>query len=62
MSSDLLQSLEILSQFVLKLIGQYLGVLAIPMVLLSVEEPIGDLVLPWVLHYGHHTLNLYRVE
>ena len=58
MSTDFLESLEILPQFVLELIGQDLRVLAIAMVLLPVEEPVGNLVLPWVLHDCHHPLNL----
>ena len=36
----------------------YLRVLSILDVLLSVEEPVGDLVLAWVANNGHHTLNL----
>jgi len=36
----------------------YLRVLSILDVLLSVEEPVGNLVLAWVANDGHHTLNL----
>ena len=61
MGPDLLESLQILPQFVLQLVGQDLGVLPVTMVLLSVEEPVRDLVLARVLHDGHYSLDLWHV-
>ena len=54
---DLLQTLEILTELVVKTVGQQLGESSIPLVLLSVEEPVGDLVLARVLHDGHDLLD-----
>ena len=50
MGTNLLESLHILTKLVLKTVGRDLRVLAVLVVLLSVEEPIGDLVLTWVRH------------
>ena len=60
MCPDLLESLQVLPQLVLQLIGQDLRVLAVANVLLPVEEPVGDLVLPGVLHDRDHAINLGR--
>ena len=54
----LLESLQILSQLVIQLVGQQLGVLPVTDILLSVQKPVGDLVLPRVLHYNYDPLNL----
>ena len=44
----------------LQLVSQDLRVLAVANVLLPVEEPVGDLVLPGVLHDRDHAINLGR--
>ena len=51
---DLLQTLEILTELVVKTVGQQLGESSVPLVLLSVEEPVGDLVLARVLNTHKH--------
>lgn len=56
--TDLLQSLQILTQFGINVRGGQLRVLAINDVLLSVEEPIRDLVLTRVRDDGDDLLNL----
>ena len=58
MSPNLLEAFQIFPKFVLKLIGQNLGILAVTMILLSVQEPIRNFVLSWVLHYGDNPFNL----
>ena len=58
--SDLFQSLEILSQLVIQLIRQDLAVLAIDDILLSVKEPIRNLVLCRVLQDRYDPLQLVR--
>jgi len=57
-SADLLQSLEILTQFVFQHVGRNLGEFAVFDVFLSVQEPIGDLVLTGVGHDGDQFLDL----
>jgi hypothetical protein len=59
MSTDLLQALKILTHLVVKTVGQNLRVLAINNVLLSVKEPVGDLVLAGVLKDGDDTLQFF---
>jgi len=58
MGTDLLETLQILTHLVVKTVSQKLGVLAIGEVLLSVKEPLGNLVLGGVLHDGDETLEL----
>ncbi len=48
MGSDLLQSLQIFTEFVVQAVGQDLAVFAVTLILLSVQEPVWDLVLAWV--------------
>lgn len=57
--TDLLQSLQILTQLVIKCIGQDLCVTTILDILLSIEEPVWDLVLTRIGHYCHNALNLW---
>lgn len=56
--TNLLQSFQILTQFGVDVGGGQLRVLAIDDVLLSVQEPIGDLVLARVRDDGDDLLNL----
>lgn len=57
--TDLLQSLEIVTELGVDTVGQDLRILAINNVALSVEEPGWDLVLCWVLDDGDDTLKLF---
>lgn len=57
--SDLLQSLQVISQLGLQVVGQDVVVLTVNLVLLSVQEPRWDLVLGWVLHDGDNSLQLF---
>jgi len=61
-SSDLLQSLEIVTELAVHSVCENLEVLAVDNVALSVEEPGWDLVLCWVLDDGDDTLKLFRGE
>merc|ERR1711974_74639 len=56
--SDLLQALDVLAQGHVEVVGKQLRVLAGLDVLLSVQEPVGDLELARVLDDGHGTLDL----
>ena len=58
MGTDLLETLEVLTQLAVEGVCNDLRVLAVLDVLLSVEEPVGDLVLARVLHDGHDALQL----
>lgn len=49
-SSDLLQSLQVVSQLGLQVVSQVVVVLTVVDVLLTVQEPGWDFVLGWVLH------------
>lgn len=60
--TDLLQSLEILTELGVDTVGNDLAVLAIDDILLSVKEPGGDLVLGGVLEDGDDTLKLFGGE
>lgn len=60
--SDLLQSLEIISHLGVGAVGEDLVGLSVDDVSLSVQEPIWDLVLLWVLHNGDDSLELLDGE
>ncbi|GMS96315.1 hypothetical protein PENTCL1PPCAC_18490, partial [Pristionchus entomophagus] len=60
--ADLLQTLEILTPLVVDLGGTHLRGLSVLVVSLSVEEPVGDLVLGGVLHDGGDLLDLLLGE
>ena len=62
MSPDLLQSLQIFTEFVVQAVGEDLAVFAITLILLSVQEPIWDLVLTWVADDGDNLLHLRRTN
>ena len=61
-STDLLQTLQVITEFRVDTVGQDLRVLAIDDVLLPVQEPCGDLELCGVLDDGNDTLELIRVQ
>ena len=50
MCPNLLHPLQVITEFVIQLVGQQLRVLAVPNIFLSVEEPVRDLVLTRILH------------
>ena len=60
MGTDLLEPLEILTHLVVEAVSEDLAEFAVLDVLLSVEEPVGDLVLARVVHDRHDTFNLVR--
>jgi len=62
MGADLLQALQVLTELVVQDVGQHLGGLAVLVVTLSVQEPVGDLVLTGILHDGDKLLNLFLSE
>ena len=55
---DLLQPLEVVTQLGVELRGEQLRELAVSVVLLPVEEPVGHLVLARVRHDRHQLLDL----
>lgn len=58
MGTDLLQTLQIFTQFRVQIGGGQLLVFAINDILLSVQEPVWDLVLAWVRDDGDNFVNL----
>ena len=60
MGSDLLETLQIFTQFALHTIGQNLGILAVDNISLSVEEPRWDFVLCGILNDGDDSLEFFR--
>lgn len=62
MDTDLLHALEILTKLVIKIVGEELAELTILNVLLTIEEPVGDLVLARVLHDGDDTLKVSLID
>jgi hypothetical protein len=59
MRPDLLQSLQVITDFRVNTVGENLGVLAIDDVTLPVEEPGGDLVLCGILEDGDDALEFF---
>ena len=59
MRTDLLQALQILTQLAVHSVGQYLRVLAVYDIALSVEEPGGNLVLSGVLDDGDDAFEFF---
>ena len=62
MGTNLLQSLEVITNLGVNTIREDLRVLSVNDILLSVEEPSGDFELGWVLDDGHKALEFIRVE
>ncbi len=58
MGADLLKTFQVLTEFVVKSVGCYLRVFAILNVLLSIQEPIWNLVVTWVQDDRHDSVNL----
>lgn len=59
---DLLQSLQVITQLRVDVVGKELGALAVNNVALPVQEPSRDLELGGVLENGDNALELVRVE
>merc|ERR1719225_1171477 len=62
MSTDLLQTFQILTEFVIQKVSHYLVGLAVLDILLPIQEPVGNLVLAWILHNGDDFLDLLLTE
>lgn len=62
MDAGLDQTLVILTKLVIQVVGKELAELTILNVLLTIEEPVGDLVLARVLHDGDNTLKISLIE
>ncbi len=60
MRTDLLQALQILTQFAIHAVCQHLRVFAIDNVALTIEEPGWDFVLGGVLDDGDDTFEFFR--
>ena len=60
--TDLLQTFEIFTELGVKNVGDDLRRLAVNNILLSVEEPVGDLVLGRVLENSDNTFQFFRRE
>lgn len=58
-SSDLLQSLQVISQFRFQVVSKDVVVFTVDLVLLSVQEPSWDLIVGWVLHNGDNSLQFF---
>ena len=58
MSSNLLESFQVLTKLIVKSIGCDLRVLSILDIFLSIQEPVRDLVLTWIGDDGNELLNL----
>jgi hypothetical protein len=61
-STNLLQTLQVITEFGVNTVGQDLRVLAIDNILLPIQEPCGNLELRGVLQNGNETLELIRVQ
>ena len=62
MSTNLLQSLQILTKFIIETVGKELRVFAIDNILLSIEEPFGDFVLSRVLQDRDNSFKFFGRE
>ena len=62
MSTDLLQTFQIFTHLGVNAVGNSLRVLAINSILLSVKEPVGDLVLSRVLKDGNDTFQFFVAQ
>ena len=59
MRTDFLQTLQVLTQFTVHAVRQYLRVLAIHNITLAIEEPGGNFVLSRVLDDGDNTFEFF---
>ena len=60
--ADLLQPLEVFTELIVQCIGQNMGSFTIFVVAVSVDEPIGNLELAWVVDDRHQLLQLFWAE
>jgi hypothetical protein len=61
-STNLLESLQVLAELVLEGVGEDLRVLSVNDIVLAIEKPGGDLVLSGILDDGDDTLKLFGGE
>ena len=61
-STDFLESLQILTELVVEGVGKNLRVLSVDNITLTIEEPGGDFVLGWVLDDGDNSLEFFGGE
>jgi hypothetical protein len=59
-STDFLQSLQVLSKFVIESVGEELRGLSIDNIPLSIKEPFGDFILGGILDDGNNTFEFFR--
>lgn len=62
MDTNLFHALKVLTKLVVQVVGKEVGVLAILNILLTIEEPVWDLVLARILHNGDNALKISLVE
>lgn len=62
MGPDLLQSLQILTQFAIDTVGKDLTIFAINDITLTIEEPRRNFILGWILNDGHDSLQFFGCE
>ena len=62
MAADLLEKLKVVAELGVQIVREQLAVLAVALVLLSVEEPVWNLVLARVLHDRHELVDLRTNE
>jgi hypothetical protein len=60
-AADLLQKLQVITKLGVQGVGQQLHILAVALVLLSVEEPVRNLVLARVLHDADELVDLVLI-
>lgn len=60
--ADLLETFHVFTELVIQGVGEELAVFAVLAVLLTIEEPVGDLVFTWVLHDGDDALHISSVH
>lgn len=60
MSTDLLQSLQVLTENIVQDVGDGLAVSTVLVIFLTIEQVVGDFVLTWVLNNVHQTFQFIR--
>jgi hypothetical protein len=59
MSTNLLQPLDIFTEFIIKSVGEKLRIFPIDNILLSVEKPFRDFILSGILDDGNNALEFF---
>lgn len=60
--ADLLETFHVFTELVIKSVGEELAVFAVLAVLLTIEEPVGNLVFTRVLHDGNDAFHISSVH